>query len=91
MLARNLNCLKYFNCRMLEEFEKMFKDDVATNRALSKYGGEHILDKSGGENVKILTHCNTGSLASAGYGTALGMSFCKFLTPYHTMPPFNVP
>lgn len=29
--------------------------------------------RSGGAGVRVLTHCNTGSLATAGYGTALGV------------------
>jgi len=32
-----------------------------------------ILNRVGKERVTILTHCNTGSLATAGYGTALGV------------------
>ena len=34
---------------------------------------KHILEnRTTNENVCILTHCNTGSLATGGYGTALG-------------------
>lgn len=61
-----------FCCRMVEEFEQMFKDDVETNKAIGTYGAEAILDKSEQKPVCVLTHCNTGSLATAGYGTALG-------------------
>lgn len=57
---------------MVEAFEKMFKDDIATNKAMSTYGAEDILKHSKNSPVRILTHCNTGSLATAGYGTALG-------------------
>ena len=57
---------------MVEEFEKMFKDDVATNKAIGCYGADHILNKYNNKPVSVLTHCNTGSLATAGYGTALG-------------------
>ena len=59
--------------RMLEEFEKMFVDDVATNKAIGRYGAEHILSHYNNDRVRVLTHCNTGSLATAGYGTALGI------------------
>jgi len=58
--------------RMIEAFEQMFHDDVSTNKALGGFGAEAILSGSGGEPVRVLTHCNTGSLATAGYGTALG-------------------
>jgi methylthioribose-1-phosphate isomerase len=51
--------------------------DVATNRLIGKNGALHILQnanskKTVNNNVNILTHCNTGSLATGGYGTALG-------------------
>jgi len=47
--------------------------DVATNKALARHGAEALLaNVRGGEGVRVLTHCNTGSLATAGYGTALG-------------------
>ncbi|HEX75844.1 MAG TPA: S-methyl-5-thioribose-1-phosphate isomerase [Dehalococcoidia bacterium] len=43
------------------------EEEVATER-LSHLGAELI-----GDGFTILTHCNTGSLATAGYGTALGI------------------
>ena len=58
--------------RLLEEMERMFPDDVAVNKTMASHGSEHILNKYKQEPVKVLTHCNTGSLATAGYGTALG-------------------
>lgn len=47
--------------------EEMREEDVAVNRAVGRCGAE-LLPESGG----VLTHCNTGALATAGYGTALG-------------------
>lgn len=50
--------------------------DRQTNRRIGDYGAEHILQQAGKSNrskVNVLTHCNTGSLATAGYGTALGV------------------
>ena len=58
---------------MIEEFELMFEDDIATNQAVGQFGAQHILAKSPKSKVRILTHCNTGSLATAGHGTALGI------------------
>ncbi|KXS20496.1 putative translation initiation factor [Gonapodya prolifera JEL478] len=56
--------------------EKMMADDVADNRAIGKFGADFVL-RSAGErkvgDVRVLTHCNTGSLATAGWGTALGI------------------
>ena len=55
----------------------MLARDVSENKQLSEHGARHIigncsLSESG---FSILTHCNTGSLATAGYGTALGTLF----------------
>lgn len=52
----------------------MLSKDIEDNKAIGKYGCEAILQKIDGEGlVRVLTHCNTGSLATAGYGTALGV------------------
>ncbi|KAK7076867.1 S-methyl-5-thioribose-1-phosphate isomerase [Halocaridina rubra] len=52
---------------------QMLTDDVTTNRKIGDFGAIAIIEKSGKTKVKLLTHCNTGSLATAGYGTALGV------------------
>ena len=43
-------------------------DDLAANRHMGQLGSQLIAPGSG-----VLTHCNTGSLATAGFGTALGV------------------
>ncbi len=43
-------------------------DDLAANRRMGQLGANLIAPGSG-----VMTHCNTGSLATAGYGTALGV------------------
>lgn len=48
----------------------IFEDDVRTCKAIGEYGREAASEVS---KVNVLTHCNTGSLATAGYGTALGV------------------
>jgi len=53
---------------LLKEALAMLEQDVQVNRALGKHGAAIIHD---GDN--ILTHCNAGALATAGYGTALGV------------------
>lgn len=51
----------------------MLVNDIETNIKLGDFGANAILSRlSDGEKVSVLTHCNTGSLATAGYGTALG-------------------
>lgn len=60
---------------LYESLSKMLDEDVATNRSIGCHGAQHILSNhctAGGRQAVILTHCNTGSLASGGYGTALG-------------------
>lgn len=46
----------------------MHDEDVAACKAMGAFGGELLPD----EGV-VLTHCNAGALATAGYGTALGV------------------
>ncbi|KAK9275863.1 hypothetical protein L1049_023136 [Liquidambar formosana] len=58
----------------IEAAEIMLKEDVASNKAIGSYGASFLqrqLEDS--TTLSILTHCNTGSLATAGYGTALGV------------------
>jgi methylthioribose-1-phosphate isomerase len=53
----------------------ILEKDIATNRSIGDYGAKHILEnRTTSDNVHILTHCNTGSLATGGYGTALGIN-----------------
>lgn len=60
--------------KIIETAVEMMEKDVATNKAIGEYGAEEILSNARGkERLNILTHCNTGSLATAGYGTALGI------------------
>ncbi len=44
------------------------EEDIAANRAMGRHGRSLIKDGD-----TILTHCNAGALATAGYGTALGV------------------
>ncbi len=44
------------------------REDIELNRRMGRYGAELVPD-----GARILTHCNAGALATAGYGTALGM------------------
>ena len=48
--------------------EAIFAEDIAANRAMGKLGAELIPNKA-----RVMTHCNAGALATAGYGTALGV------------------
>lgn len=50
----------------------MLDKDLKDNRSIGEHGARHLLQRVGQDKVVVLTHCNTGSLATAGYGTALG-------------------
>jgi methylthioribose-1-phosphate isomerase len=51
-----------------QEAIAIYHEDIASNRALGKYGAALLRARS-----TVLTHCNAGALATAGYGTALGV------------------
>lgn len=58
---------------IIEAAETMRELDIKTNMAIGAHGAKRILEIVGQKKVKVLTICNTGSLATAGYGTALGV------------------
>jgi methylthioribose-1-phosphate isomerase len=53
---------------LLREALAIHREDIAANRALGKHGATLISNPA-----QVLTHCNAGALATAGYGTALGV------------------
>jgi methylthioribose-1-phosphate isomerase len=53
---------------LVREAVLMKEEDVQANRQMGRFGQELIP-----ETARILTHCNAGALATAGYGTALGV------------------
>ncbi|XP_003741363.1 methylthioribose-1-phosphate isomerase [Galendromus occidentalis] len=59
--------------KIIEAAEDMYRRDVETNKSLARFGAEYILRAIPAGKVNVLTVCNTGSLATAGYGTALGV------------------
>jgi methylthioribose-1-phosphate isomerase len=54
--------------RILAEAQAIETEDLAANRHMGELGANLVAPGSG-----VLTHCNTGSLATAGFGTALGV------------------
>ncbi|KAI1229666.1 Methylthioribose-1-phosphate isomerase, partial [Lamprotornis superbus] len=59
---------------IIEYIEGLLEKDRRDNRNIGAHGASHILGRvPGGGPVTLLTHCNTGTLATAGYGTALGV------------------
>ncbi|HZU32223.1 MAG TPA: S-methyl-5-thioribose-1-phosphate isomerase [Candidatus Angelobacter sp.] len=53
---------------LVEEAQKMLVEDIAANEAMGRHGAT-LMPALG----TVLTHCNAGALATAGYGTALGV------------------
>ena len=53
---------------LVNEAKRICSEDIEINRQMGKHGSKLLAD---GDN--ILTHCNAGALATAGYGTALGV------------------
>ncbi|XP_037674130.1 methylthioribose-1-phosphate isomerase [Choloepus didactylus] len=83
--------------RVIRCAELMLEKDLRDNRSIGDLGAQHLLERvaPGGGKVAVLTHCNTGALATAGYGTALGVirslhnlgrleqAFCTETRPYN--------
>lgn len=53
---------------LLAEAQKIADEDIEINKRMGAYGAELVPDKA-----TIIHHCNTGSLATVGWGTALGV------------------
>jgi methylthioribose-1-phosphate isomerase len=82
----------------VEEAEKIFEKDLKTNLAIGDHGADWLKAQAGASSssqISVLTHCNTGSLATSGHGTALGIirtlysnnllkhAFCTETRPYN--------
>jgi methylthioribose-1-phosphate isomerase len=53
---------------MIEEAQRTRTEDIAICRSIGRHGADLVPD-----GKTVLTHCNAGALATAGYGTALGV------------------
>jgi methylthioribose-1-phosphate isomerase len=56
------------SARLEREARRIHDEDVASCRAMGAFGAEMVPD-----GARVLTHCNAGALATAGYGSALGV------------------
>lgn len=65
---KNSMDLNRIKASILKEAQNITREDIEINKTIGKYGASFIKD---GDN--ILTHCNAGALATAGFGTALGV------------------
>jgi methylthioribose-1-phosphate isomerase len=60
--------IEILRARLIAEARLVREEDIEINRAMGRNGASLIPD-----NSTVLTHCNAGALATAGYGTALGV------------------
>ncbi len=60
--------LSEVRARLVQEALTVYAEDIAINEAIGANGGPLVPD-----GKTVLTHCNAGALATAGYGTALGV------------------
>lgn len=67
-LAESLGSVEEIRSRLVEEALRIMEEDVEANMRIGENGARLIEDGD-----RILTHCNAGALATAGYGTALGV------------------
>ncbi len=61
----NIDTLKK---KLITEAKNIHREDIDRNKSIGKHGGRLLKT-----NSTVLTHCNAGALATAGYGTALGV------------------
>jgi len=67
-VATNRKDITQIKVALLTEASKMHGEEEEATKRLSQFGAELIKD-----GFTVLTHCNTGALATAGHGTALGV------------------
>ncbi len=60
--------LEAIRAALVNESKAIKEEDVQANKAMGRFGQELVPP-----DARILTHCNAGALATAGYGTALGV------------------
>jgi methylthioribose-1-phosphate isomerase len=60
--------IEEIRARLVEEAQRIRLEDIAINKDIGRHGAELVPD-----GKTVLTHCNAGALATAGYGTALGV------------------
>lgn len=58
---------------VLQAARDLAREDEAANRELSRLGADWLLERIDRPRLRVLTHCNTGSLATSAWGTALGV------------------
>lgn len=74
VLETKQNQLTSFIDELIQFIEEFLRRDISDNRSIGRFGAEAMrLYHPNVEKLTVLTHCNTGSLATVGFGTALGV------------------
>ncbi len=69
--AQSVNDLGQMQATLVKAAQQICDDDIATCKAIGDYGVTAL--PASPQKIRLLTHCNAGALATAGYGTALGV------------------
>lgn len=76
-LLENSTSLSEFDSKLFQYICKLIDDDLANNITMGDNGADYVLELLQKDGFKgdfgVMTICNTGSLATSGYGTALGV------------------
>lgn len=65
---REASAIDAIRRQLVDEALAIHREDIEANQRMGRFGAELIPD-----NATVLTHCNAGALATAGFGTALGV------------------
>ncbi len=66
--VREAGCIDDIRKKAIDTARAIHEEDIAGNQRIGEYGAQLIPAGS-----RVMTHCNAGSLATGGYGTALGV------------------
>jgi len=69
----SFSSLGEIRAKLEAEALQIYREDIEVNQKIGEYGRGLIKD-----GFKVLTHCNAGALATAGYGTALGVIYAAW-------------
>jgi methylthioribose-1-phosphate isomerase len=71
MAYESIGTVAEIKAQLLQTAQTIQEEDLETCQAIGKHGLSVLPQKP--QKLRILTHCNAGALATAGYGTALGV------------------
>jgi methylthioribose-1-phosphate isomerase len=69
-LESDISDANQYTQTLIEKMKSMLNEDILVNKSIGNYGALDIFERAKAncqDKLSILTHCNTGSLATAGY------------------------